>query len=99
MSRTGNRVYRIEDVEVDTLQGCIRKNGTEVHLRHKTFQVLIYLLEQRHRLVTKEELWENVWPDVAVTDDALSKCVADIRKALGDNAREQRLLKTVSKSG
>src|SRR6185295_880643 len=99
MSRSPHRIYRIGDVEVNTMQACVRREGTELHLRHKTFQVLLYLLEQRHRLVTKEELWESIWQGTAVTDDALSKCVTDIRKALGDNARQQRLLKTVSKSG
>ena len=99
MSRIGSRIYRIADVEVDSVQGCVRRQGAELHLRHKTFQVLLYLLEQRHRLVTKEELWQSIWEGTAVTDDALTKCVADIRKALGDDARQQRFLKTVSKSG
>lgn len=99
MSRAGERIYRIADVEVDTVQGCVRRQGEELHLRHKTFQVLLYLLEQRHRLVTKEELWESVWQGTAVTDDALTRCVMDIRKALGDDSRQQRFLKTVSKSG
>lgn len=99
MSRTGEKIYRIADVEVDTVQGCVRREGAELHLRHKTFQVLLYLLEQRHRLVTKEELWESIWQGTAVTDDALTRCVMDIRKALGDDARQQRFLKTVSKAG
>jgi tetratricopeptide (TPR) repeat protein len=99
MSRTGEKVYRIDDIEVDAGQGCVRRQGAELHLRHKTFQVLLYLLEQRHRLVTKEELWESIWQGTAVTDDALSKCVADIRKALGDDSRQQRFLKTVPKAG
>lgn len=99
MSRAGEKVYRIADIEVDAVQGCVRRQGTELHLRHKTFQVLLFLLEQRHRLVTKEELWESIWQGTAVTDDALTRCVMDIRKALGDDARQQRFLKTVSKAG
>jgi tetratricopeptide (TPR) repeat protein/DNA-binding winged helix-turn-helix (wHTH) protein len=99
MSRAGEKVYRIDDIEVDTIQGCVRRLGTELHLRHKTFQVLLYLLEQRHRLVTKEELWESIWQGAAVTDDALTRCVMDIRRALGDDSRQPRFLKTVSKAG
>ena len=99
MSRSGNTVYRFADVEVNAIQACIRRDGAELHLRHKAFQVLLYLLEHRHRLVTKDELWESIWQGTAVTDDALTKCVTDIRKALGDDARQQRFLKTVSKSG
>lgn len=99
MTRPGNTIYRFADVEVNAIQACIRRDGTELHLRHKAFQVLLYLLEHRHRLVSKDELWENIWQGTAVTDDALTKCVTDIRKALGDDARQQRFLKTVSKSG
>src|SRR5258708_23064381 len=99
MSRLGNTIYRFADVEVNAIQACIRRDGTELHLRHKAFQVLLYLLEHRQRLVTKDELWENIWQGTAVTDDALTKCVTDIRKTLGDDARQQRFLKTVSKYG
>lgn len=65
----------------------------------KTFQVLLYLLEQRERLVTKDELIESIWQNTAVTDNALVQCVVDIRKALGDDSRHPRLIKTVSKVG
>ena len=66
MSGPVNRIYRIDDIEVDTERRCVRRQGEELHLRHKTFQVLLYLLEQRHRLVSKEELWENIWEGTAV---------------------------------
>ena len=56
---------------IDPLRGCLRRNGEEIYLRPKTLQVLIYLIEQRGRLVTKEELMESIWKDTAVTDDAL----------------------------
>src|SRR5882724_9107622 len=94
-----NRVYRIGNIEIDTSQGCVRRDGEEMHLRRKSFQVLIYLLEHRDRLVTKDELFDNLWQDTAVTDDALAKCVMDIRKTLGDDTRQQRLLKTIPKAG
>lgn len=99
MSRTGEKIYFIDDVEIDVVKGCLRRQGKELHLRHKTFQVLLYLLEHHHRLVTKEEIWQRVWQGTSVTDDALIKCITEIRKALGDDARQQRLLKTVSKGG
>jgi DNA-binding winged helix-turn-helix (wHTH) protein len=67
------RLYRFAEVEVDTAQGCIRRAGEELHLRPKTFQVLLYLLAERPRVVTKEELFARIWADTAVTDDALKR--------------------------
>jgi len=93
------RIYRFADVEVDTAQSSVRRNGEERHLRQQTFQVLVYLLEQRERLVTKEELLRNIWNGTAVTDDALVQCVMDIRRALGDDSRHPRFIKTVPKIG
>ena len=99
MAVAANKIYRIDDIEVDVSQSCLRRGGEEFHLRHKTFQVLLYLIEHHQRLVTKTELFDNLWKDTAVTDDALTRCIMDIRRALGDDTRQPRLLKTVPKSG
>jgi DNA-binding winged helix-turn-helix (wHTH) protein len=99
MSPLEKPIYRFEDVEVDPAQGCIKRADGETHLRQQTFQVLLYLLEQHERLVTKEELMGHIWKGDAVTDDALVQCVSDIRRALGDNPRSPRFIKTVPKVG
>lgn len=93
------QIYRFEDVELDLSRGSLRRGGQELHLRQKTFQVLLYLIEEHERLVTKEELMERLWRDVAVTDDALAQCIMDIRRALGDDSRNPRFIKTVPKFG
>lgn len=88
------------EFEVRTGLGCLwRRDGPEVALRPKTFQTLVYLITNRHRLVTKEELANHLWFDTAVTDDALVQCIVELRKALGDAAREPRFIKTVPKLG
>lgn len=92
-------VYRFADVEVDAARGCVRRGGEELHLRQQTFQVLLYLIERRERLVTKEELFEHIWQGAAVTDNALLQCIFDIRRTLGDDSRQPRFVKTVPKSG
>src|SRR2546426_10660812 len=99
MDSPGNVVYRVGDVEVDTSRGCIRLGQQEHHLRQQAFQVLVYLLERHERLVTKEELMERVWKDTAVTDDVLVQCVMDIRKAIGDDSRNPRFVRTIPKVG
>lgn len=93
------RIYRFEDVEVNLTSGCLRRGDSKPHLRQKSFQVLIYLLEQRERLVTKNELIENVWKNTAVTDDALVQCIKEVRRAIGDDSHQPKYIKTFPKSG
>lgn len=92
-------IYRIGDIEVDPSLHCVRRDGEEQRLRQQTFQVLLYLLEHRQRLVTKEEIFERVWQGVAVTDGALVQCIVDLRRVLGDDPRHPRFIKTIPKSG
>lgn len=93
------QIYRFENVEVDLSRSCLLLDGNEKHLRQKAFQVLVYLLEQRHRLVSKNELFEVIWKDTAVTDDVLVQCIKEIRRTLNDTPQAPRFIKTVPKSG
>ncbi len=93
------QTFCFADVEVDTRRGCVRRGDGEHHLRQKSFQVLVYLLERRDRLVTKNELIETVWRDTAVTDDVLVQCIKEIRRSLGDDTHSPRFIKTVPKAG
>ena len=92
-------IYHFADVLVDVSQACVKRGECEQHLRQQTLQVLLYLLEQHDRLVTKEELLAHIWPGTAVTDDALVQCVSDIRRALGDDPHQPRFIKTIPKLG
>jgi tetratricopeptide (TPR) repeat protein len=92
-------IFRCGDIEIDPARACVKRGGQEQHLRQQTFHVLLYLIERRERVVTKEELLETIWHDTAVTDNALVQCIADIRKALGDDPRNPRFIKTAPKVG
>ncbi|MBV9303069.1 MAG: tetratricopeptide repeat protein [Acidobacteriaceae bacterium] len=92
-------VYRCAEIEIDCRQGCIRREGGEQYLRPQSFHILIYLIEHRDRLVSKEELIENFWPGISVTDNALVQCVADIRKVLSDDPHQPRFVKTIPRIG
>ena len=85
MDRPSEQVYRVGDVEVDQSRACLVRGGQEQHVRQKTFQVLLYLIENRHRVVAKDELFAAIWKDTAVTDDTLVRCVVEARRALGDD--------------
>lgn len=74
--------------------------GSEcIPLRPKTWSVLRYLAERPNVLVPKRELLDRLWPGVAVTDDALSKCISEIRAALQDDQRNPLYVQTVHRRG
>ncbi|MBI3423586.1 MAG: tetratricopeptide repeat protein [Acidobacteria bacterium] len=92
-------VYLLAGLEVDPARNCLRRAGAEQVLRQKSFRVLLYLVEHRERLVTKEELLQNVWEGTAVTDDALVQIIVELRKVLGDDSRQPRFIRTIPKAG
>jgi len=77
----------------------VRRAGREQSLRRKTFLVLLHLVQNRGRVVTREELQAAVWGDVVVTDDAVVQCIVEIRKALGDDPKIPRFVRTMPKAG
>lgn len=91
-----NQVYRFGEFALDPARAALFRNGVEIPLRQRTFDVLTYLVRNPGRLVSKQELFQAVWGDVAVTDDSLVQCLVDIRKALGD---KQDLVRTIRGRG
>jgi TolB-like protein/DNA-binding winged helix-turn-helix (wHTH) protein/Tfp pilus assembly protein PilF len=89
--------YRFGDFVLDLETGFLRRNGQDVALRPKSFEVLTYLVVHHGRLVPKNELVEAVWADTAVTDNSLSQCLFEIRRALDDDS--QTAIRTVARRG
>src|SRR5688572_16746580 len=84
---------------VDASRMTVVRDGVAVSLEPKAMDVLLYLLAHRDRLVTKDELLDAVWKDTFVTPNALTRAIAQVRKALADDAHEARVIETVSKRG
>ena len=91
--------YRFGDYTLDRRSGILRRGDAQIDLRSKSFEVLVYLVERHGRLVKREELMQAVWPDVEVTDESITRCIADIRKALSDDAQSLGLIRTVPRRG
>jgi predicted ATPase/DNA-binding winged helix-turn-helix (wHTH) protein len=89
--------YRFADFVLDLERGALLKANREVKLRPKVFDALRFLVENRGRLVRKEELIQALWPDAFVTDDSLVQCMVELRRALEDRAQE--ILKTIPRRG
>ena len=73
--QTGAKRLRFDRYILDLDRGCLLLDGNEIVLRPKTFAVLRYLVENFGRLVSKDELFSEVWPNLAVTDDALVQSI------------------------
>ena len=74
--------------------------GTQaLTLPPKVLAVLQHLVRHAGQLVTKDELWRAVWPDVTVTDAALTVCLSELRQALGDDPKAPRFIETVHRRG
>jgi hypothetical protein len=94
MSRAARQeIYRFEEFSLDIARGSLRSGDRSHELRPKSFEVLRYLVEHADRVVSKDELLAAVWPNVTVTEDSLTRCISEVRAALGDG--EQRLIKTL----
>ena len=87
------------DCTLDTQRYELRRGGVRLPLRRKVFQVLVYLLEQRDRVVSRDEVLAQVWPDQYVGEETLTSCVKAVRRAVGDNGRAQRVIQTVHGHG
>ncbi|OHU88135.1 MULTISPECIES: winged helix-turn-helix domain-containing protein [Pseudoalteromonas] len=77
----------------------LTKNQQEVVLDPRQLALLVFLIENPQRVVNRDELQEHIWQGVIVTDNAINKLVANLRKALGDDAKEPKYIQTVTKSG
>ncbi|MEO5859933.1 MAG: winged helix-turn-helix domain-containing protein, partial [Pyrinomonadaceae bacterium] len=91
--------YRFGDVSVDCSNFRVVRNGEVVPLRPRDFDVLVYLLRNTGRVVEKQELFESVWGDTFVSDNALTKIIKEIRLVLGDRADNPIYIETVPKRG
>ena len=92
-------ILRFDDVSVDVRRLEVRRNGAKIDLEPKAFRVLCHLIEHRDRVVGKEELIREVWEGAFVTDNAITRVIAQIRKQLGDQARSPRMIETVAAAG
>lgn len=73
--------------------------GASCDLSPKAFQFLELLLETRPKALTKQEIHDRLWPDAFVSDSSLPRLAAEVRAAIGDDAKNPRLLRTVHRFG
>jgi len=92
-----HRTYSFGEFTLDLDRGSLIRAGEDIKLRPKCFDVLSYLVERQGLLVTKDELLDAVWGGAVVTEDSITHCVIDIRRALRDQSHQ--IIRTIPRRG
>ncbi|MGA8671194.1 MAG: winged helix-turn-helix domain-containing protein [Terracidiphilus sp.] len=92
-------VFKFADVEVREREFLLIKGGERIAVEPKAFRVLLFLLRNPGRLIPKDEIVGSVWNDSAVSDNSLTRSVAQLRRVLGDDTREPLYILTVPTVG
>jgi pimeloyl-ACP methyl ester carboxylesterase/DNA-binding winged helix-turn-helix (wHTH) protein len=92
-------VHSFDDLELDTALFELRRQGAKVPLEPQAFDVLVYLVSHRDRVVPKEELMDAIWGGRFVTETAVTSRIKQVRRAVGDDGQAQRVIQTVHGRG
>jgi DNA-binding winged helix-turn-helix (wHTH) protein len=91
--------YRFDSFTISPRRRMLLQNGQEQPLIPRYFDLLVFLIERRHEAVHRRDIFDRVWADVIVSDSALSQAIRTLRRTLGDDSREPRYIRTVSRHG
>ncbi len=91
--------FRLGDWSVDPSSGTVTRGQANVRLEPKVMEVLLQLAGRPGEVLSKNELIDAVWPDSIVGEAALSRCISELRRALGDDARAPQYIETLPKRG
>jgi TolB-like protein/DNA-binding winged helix-turn-helix (wHTH) protein/Flp pilus assembly protein TadD len=92
-------LYRFGQFALDARKRTLSRADSPISLTPKAFDVLLFLAQNPNRLVTKEELLQAVWGDTFVEEGNLTQYIFHLRKALGDNSEDARLIVTIARKG
>ena len=91
--------FRFGSFRLDAATRQLRRDDHEVSLSPKAFQLLLFLVANRDRAVSKQELHQHLWPSTFVVDTNLASLIAEIRRALADDAAKPRFVRTIFRFG
>lgn len=91
--------YRFDEFTLSPGRRVLVRDGRALPLIPRYFDLLVFLVERRREAVHRQEIFDRVWRDVIVSDSALSQAIRTLRKTLGDDTREPRFIRTVSRHG
>ena len=92
-------IYRFEDFELEPAKAELRRDGRPVAIEPQVFALLLLLIENRERLVSRDEILERVWDGRVLSDSVVASRVKSARRALGDDGTSQRSIRTIHGRG
>lgn len=95
----GTKKYQLGEFDLDPGSYSLVRDSGSLPISRKPFQVLLYLIEQRDRVVTRQELLDQFWEGHQVYEENLTKCISEVRKALGDQQKPHRFIETLPAIG
>src|SRR5579871_3900555 len=91
--------FSFSDHLLDVDRRELFRRGAEISIEPQVFDLLVYLIENRDRVVTKDDLIQNIWKGRIVSESALTTRINAARKAVGDSGDSQRLIRTLPRKG
>jgi TolB-like protein/DNA-binding winged helix-turn-helix (wHTH) protein/tetratricopeptide (TPR) repeat protein len=91
--------FRFGDFEIDLARQELRLAGTNVHIEPQVFDLLVHLIRNRDRIVSKDELFDVIWQGRIVSEATLNSRISAARRALGDSGSDQSFIRTLHKRG
>ncbi|MEH6457841.1 MAG: transcriptional regulator, partial [Cocleimonas sp.] len=92
-------IYRFDDYSLDDKNFALSKQNKKVSLEPKVFDVLTYLIKNREKVHSKDELIDELWDGRVISDAALNTCIRSVRRALDDDAKQHKYIQTFPKRG
>ena len=92
-------IYMFADCKLDTHQRLLKYAGQDIHLRSQAYKVLLHLLENRDRVFSQADLIDALWLDPFVKPWTVETTIREIRRAVGDNIKTQRVIETRPRQG
>jgi DNA-binding winged helix-turn-helix (wHTH) protein len=92
-------MIKFRSFAIDPRTWLLTLDGRAVDLSPRLVEILAHIVSREGQIVTKDELLERFWPDVHVAENTLTRAIADIRKAIGDDAARPKYLETASRRG
>lgn len=93
------RYLHFADICIDTHNQLLYRQGETINLAPKVYDLLVFLCQNSHRVISKDELMEQVWAGTLVTENAISRTLVKVRKALADDPKNPQFIITVPRKG
>src|SRR6202167_6066502 len=92
-------ILSFDDYEIDVERRELKCAKTPIHVEPQVFDLLVYLVQNRDRVVSKDDLIASVWGGRIVSDSTLTSRINAARKAVGDSGEDQKLIRTIARKG